>query len=141
MYESLNECESPIEEVKIQRRIDTMETMLAFQGANPKRVDFDELKEHIRTPLENSFGAVENKYKARISSRATAIRAFCVGCQGGEVAGVRTCPAVTCPLHPFRMGADPLRGWRMPKVEEPELDIEDDEGIGEFEEGDDDDED
>ena len=133
LYENLNECESPIEEVKLQRVIDRCETQLAFQGANPKHVDFDELKEHIRLPIGD---AIENKYRARISSRATGIRAFCVQCQGGEVAGVRSCPAVTCPLHPFRMGSDPLRGWAMPKVDEPEIEFEDGE-VDNFEDTDD----
>jgi hypothetical protein len=108
--------------------------MLDLQGANPKKVPFDILKEHVSSPSPH-HDDVEVKYKKRIKNRATAIRAFCVACQG-EVAGVRTCPSVTCPLHPFRMGKDPLRGYEMPPAEEILIEDED-ELVGEFEEGDD----
>lgn len=83
-------------------------------------------------------GPIENKYRAAIKNRATAIRAYCVGCMGGSVSDVRDCTSLTCPLHPFRMGKDPLRGWDIPKVEEIEL-PEDGDDIEGFEEGDEDD--
>ena len=133
LYESARLSESVIQKTKITRRIDQLEAQLSFHGANPKKLPFKELREHIRTPDSDPM---TNKYKGKIRNRATGIRAYCIQCQGGEVVGVKQCPAVTCPLHPFRMGADPFRGWELPKA--AEIEIEDDD-IAEFEEGDDDD--
>lgn len=108
-----------VEALKLQKRIDILEVRIDLQGANPKEVPFEELVEHIRTPHgENPLG---DKYIARIKNRATAIRAYCVSCQGFELVGVKECPSLNCPLHPFRMGKDPFRGWDIPKFEEPEL--------------------
>lgn len=135
LYEELRNCENTIIRVKLLRKIDSLEATLSLQGANPKHLDFEQLKEHIRLP--NSMFPGADKYKASIKNRTTAIRAFCMNCQGADIVGVRECPSVTCPLHPFRMGKDPLRGWDIPKAEEPDID-EDEEDIGEFEEGDDD---
>lgn len=50
------------------------------------------------------------KYADRIKSPTTGIRAFCINCQGGSVAGVRNCTAVSCPLYPFRMANNPFLG-------------------------------
>ena len=44
---------------------------------------------------------------------------------------------MTCPLYSFRMEKNPFHGFDIPKVEEPVIE-DDDEAIGEFEEGDDD---
>lgn len=133
LYEEQRNSESPIARLKLQKKIDRIETQLAFQGANPKKVPFAELRDHIREPV---YDPIENKYRERIRNRATGIRAYCVSCQGGDVVGVRECPAITCPLHPFRMGGDPFRGWELPKVED--IPIEDEDDAIEFEEGDDD---
>lgn len=114
--------------------IDRLEQTLAWQGANPKVIPIADLREHIRYPIHED--AIENKYQARISNRATAIRAYCVQCQGGSVVGVKECPSVTCPLYSFRMGNDPLRGFELPKaaiIEIPDDDVDD----TVFEEGDD----
>jgi hypothetical protein len=114
-------------------RINHMEQQLAWQGANPKKVDLAEWQEHVAASHDGD--SISAKYRAGIRSRATAMRAFCVDCQGGFVAGVAACVAVTCPLHPFRMGKDPFRGWDIPKVDTP--DIEDDDGDdAAFEDGD-----
>ena len=123
-----------IERLRLQRSIERIEQTLAWQGANPKQIDFAELKEHIcNAPI---MEAVEAKYQRRIKNRATAIRAYCVSCQGGSTVDVRLCPSVTCPLHPFRMGTDPLRGFDIPKADP--IVIEDDEADDTlFEEGDD----
>jgi hypothetical protein len=135
LYANLKD-QSGLERLKSQKEINRIEQTLSWQGANPKKIDFDELKEHIQEGYADA-DSVERKYARRINNRQTAIRAYCVVCQGGEVAAVRVCPSVTCPLHPFRMGSDPFRGWDLPKPEiEPE--IQDDEDVGEFEEGDDD---
>lgn len=38
------------------------------------------------------------------------IRAFCVGCSGGNRSEVKHCPVVDCPLFPYRMGKRPKTG-------------------------------
>lgn len=53
---------------------------------------------------------VENKYKEKVRSPLTGVRAFCVKCQGGTISFVRDCAAVSCPLWPFRMGNNPFFG-------------------------------
>lgn len=123
--------------LKQLKRIDMLEQKLAWQGANPKQIPLADLRDHIRYPSNED--AVDNKYQARISNRATAIRAYCVQCQGGSVVGVKECASVTCPLFSFRMGKDPLRGFELPKaalIEIPDEDVDD----SVFEEGDDADE-
>ena len=39
-------------------------------------------------------------------SRSKAIRLKCIDCCAGQVAEVRKCPAVDCPLWRFRMGKE-----------------------------------
>lgn len=127
-----------VKRLRMLKDIDLREQQLAWQGANPKALDKKELKKHIQTPDESDDPLV-NKYRARIKNRATAIRSYCVWCQGGYTAEVRRCVSVTCPLHPFRMGTDPLRGFELPKAEpviiegedSTEDQIEDDEDDGE----------
>lgn len=110
---------SGVDALKLQKRIDILEVRIDLQGANPKEVPFEELVEHIRTPHgEHPMG---DKYIGNIRNRATAIRAYCISCQGFELTGVKECPSLTCPLHPFRMGKDPFRGWGIPKFEEPNM--------------------
>lgn len=122
-----------VNRLKLTKQIDALEETLAWQGANPKHIPIKELREHIRS-AHNDDGQVA-LYRSKIKNRATAIRAFCVNCMGGDTVGVRQCPSITCPLHPFRMGKDPLRGWDIPKMEMPEIET-DDEDVGEFEDGD-----
>ena len=43
---------------------------------------------------------------------AEAARAKCLDCCGEQLREVRFCMALTCPLWPFRMGANPFRGTR-----------------------------
>lgn len=135
MYAELREERlNPLHRMKLLKRVGVLEEMLTWQGANPKEIPFKDLKAHVQAPHNDD--ALENKYRKRIKNRATAIRAYCVQCQGGDTAGVRECAAVTCPLHPFRMGKDPLRGWDIPKVEMPDLeDGEDDSVLEEGDEG------
>jgi hypothetical protein len=114
LYEKLRNEKDAIERILIEEEITVFERRLSWQGANPKHVPFDELVEAVRD-AENG-DAVCNKYQKRIKNRATGIRAYCVQCQGGYVAGVNECASVTCPLHPFRMGKDPLRGFDLSKI-------------------------
>lgn len=39
-------------------------------------------------------------------TRKQAIRAKCLDCSGGIRAEVRRCPTTSCPLWPYRMGAE-----------------------------------
>lgn len=123
-----------IEQLRLREEIDFLKQSLAWQGANPKLLDPDELIAHIRAPTGNDNTV--NKYRARIKSRQTAIRAYCVWCQGGDMAGVRTCSTPTCPLYSFRMGKNLFFGFEIPKVEEPIIEDED-ELVGDFEDNDD----
>lgn len=130
-----------IQLLKLGKKRERVEYMLSWQGANPKIIDIDELTLVIQQPLH--VDSVEDKYRAKIKSQRTSIRAYCVSCQGGSVAGVKSCPAVTCPLFSFRMGKDPLRGFELPKAEDPEIEadilLEDEED--DYDEEDDDNED
>lgn len=38
-----------------------------------------------------------------------AIRAYCIDCCGGQIAEVRKCVSMACPLWPMRMGNYPVR--------------------------------
>ena len=135
-YRELPEARG-VPRLKLLKVIDRLEQRLAWQGANPKEIPFDDLKEHIQYPSTDD--PIENKYKARIKNRATAIRAYCVSCMGGDTVAVRECASMTCPLHGFRMGTDPLRGFDLPKAAPVEI-PDDDEADDIFEEGDDGDE-
>lgn len=131
---------NPIKRLKLQKRYRITEYQLSWQGANPKELDLDELKEVCNQPLHED--SLVDKYRARIKSPATAIRAYCIDCQGGSIVGVKDCTALTCPLWNFRMGKDPLRGYEPPPysdpvIDEAELDEEDFEEV----EDDEDDED
>lgn len=136
MYAELDDADG-IERLRLLKKIDTLDFRLEHQGANPKKIDFELLRDHIRASV--SFDdAATNKYREKISSRATAIRAMCVHCQGGYLPGIKECASITCPLHPFRMGKDPLRGWQPPKHTAIELPVDDEDDIDEFEDGDED---
>ena len=134
------ETATGVTRLKLQETVNHYEQSLSWQGANPKKLPIDELKEHI-TAADPSYDSQTNVYRKRISNRATAIRAFCVSCMGGDVSYVRSCASITCPLHAFRMGKDPLRGYDLPKPTVVLLiETDEDDGPDYFEEGDDGDE-
>ncbi len=55
--------------------------------------------------------SIEQRYRDRIVSPLSAIRAFCVTvCQSGSVKAVGLCTSVSCPLWAFRMGTNGMRG-------------------------------
>lgn len=118
LYEKLREEQDEIERILIEEEITLIDRKLSWQGANPKEVPFDEMVESLHDMDHGD--SIINKYQKRIKNRATGIRAYCVWCQGGHVAGVAECAAVTCPLHPFRMGKDPLRGYDVSKIVIPD---------------------
>lgn len=133
VYEKANAETNSVLRVKIIREADRIEASLDLQGANPKKVPFAQLKEHVQSASDDD--PIVNKYRARIKNRATGIRAYCMTCMGGEAVSIRLCASLTCPLHPFRMGGDPFRGYELPKPVEVEIEDEDD--TEDFEEGDD----
>jgi hypothetical protein len=115
--ESIAAEKNPIKRLKLQKQYRMVEYMLSWQGANPKELDFDELKEVCNQPLHED--ALSDKYRAKIKGPATAIRAFCIDCQGGSLVAVKDCTSLTCPLWNFRMGKDPLRGYELPPYIDP----------------------
>ena len=50
--------------------------------------------------------------KKIIKNPVKAIRAFCLGCAGGNANEVKLCPAEDCELYPFRFGKNPYRTKR-----------------------------
>lgn len=137
LYEKFREENDQVEKYLIEEEITLVERRLSWQGANPKDVPFDELVEALRE--DDTGDPICNKYQKRIKNRATGIRAYCVHCQGGSVSGVAECASVTCPLHPFRMGKDPLRGFDLSKIIIPDPPMTEEELAEEamFETGDD----
>jgi hypothetical protein len=131
---------NPIKRLKMQKRYSLIQYRLDWQGANPKELDLGELKEVCNQPMHED--AIVDKYRARVKSPATAIRAFCIDCQGSSVIAVKDCTEMTCPLWNFRMGKDPLRGFELPPYIDPLSDSSDeDEDVINEEEDDLDDED
>lgn len=50
-----------------------------------------------------------------------AIRAKCLDCCCGQVSEIKVCPAVKCPLFPYRFGKNPFRVKRELTQEQREL--------------------
>lgn len=76
-------------------------------GKNPKSVPVQELLSNVQCP--SGFDPMLDKYRKRITSPLTAIRAICVECAGG-ISAVRQCGIVSCPNWAFRMGHNPFFG-------------------------------
>ena len=55
---------------------------------------------------------MENSEK-EITSPIKAIKAKCLDCCCGQREEVKLCPAVDCPLYPFRLGKNPNRSRNM----------------------------
>lgn len=54
------------------------------------------------------YDAVVQRYKSKITNRASAIRSHCIDCMGGAVAEVARCTSRNCSLYGFRMGDNPF---------------------------------
>jgi len=95
-----------------------------YRDQNPKSVPTDDLLFIVHSGRGD---AVVNKYRERIRSPLTGIRAFCAECMGGSVSLIRECASTNCPIYPFRMGNNPFFGRLVdaeaeavdPDVEEP----------------------
>lgn len=65
----------------------------------------------IETAAEGTnYLVVIDRYKRKIKSPKTAIRAKCVECSGGSLKEVQECRVLKCALYPFRMGKNPFHG-------------------------------
>lgn len=65
-------------------------------------------EEPIQVTRKIDYKKIIQEYTEKAGdSRTRGIRAFCVVCCNGQVAEVRRCPTVSCPLHGFRMGRKP----------------------------------
>jgi hypothetical protein len=80
---------------------------ILYGDREPKSIPSDDIFVLMRTAHDPSLPA-EKAYRDRVVNRGTAIRGFCVLCQGGSPKQVRLCDDVTCPLWVFRMGGNPL---------------------------------
>jgi hypothetical protein len=109
LIERIDNAPNVMTRLKLQREVEYHEDVLRYAGKDPRFVPVEALNRMRRAkqPMDDHTTA---SYRTRIKTRASAIRTFCVDCQGGEVKGVKECEAMNCPLWPFRMGTDPLRG-------------------------------
>ena len=134
-YEKITPTLVGLDLAEAEDRMFAILTSLEWQGADPKRVSFDKYVELVRSRKPDR-SKTENDAAKRIKNRSTAIRAFCIGCMCGDTALVRSCTSLTCPMHPFRLGNDPFRGYEPPP---PTIDVvlEDDDEVIMFEDEDD----
>jgi hypothetical protein len=61
-------------------------------------------------PTPGTAGEIIDRYRKRIRSPLTAIRAKCIECSNGYRKEVEECRVTKCALHPFRMGKNPFHG-------------------------------
>jgi hypothetical protein len=74
----------------------------------PSQMATQDLLAQLR--LSDNPDPTEQRYRDRIRSPLTGIRAFCVTCQGGSPKAVGQCDVVSCPLWPFRLGQNSFYG-------------------------------
>lgn len=74
----------------------------------PKMIPVQDLLAMIRIP-RNPGNETEQRYRDRIRSPLTAIKAFCVDCSAFSPRAAWECPNVDCPLWPFHRGRNGLR--------------------------------
>jgi hypothetical protein len=75
----------------------------------PEDVTTQNLLTQVRTSRNRCN--IEHKYRNRIVSPLSGVRAMCVvTCKSGSVKAVTLCGNVSCPLWAFRMGTNGLRG-------------------------------
>lgn len=109
-YELAEEEKRFEESYALEQRIAALATTVHFRGEDPSTIPLDILKYMMQSAPDRNDDAVTLQYRARNKSKAPAIRAKCVRCMGGQPALVRECSSLNCPLWPFRMGTNPLRG-------------------------------
>jgi hypothetical protein len=109
ILEAIEEAPNVMTKLKLKRELEISEDTLRYAGKDPRIVPVEAL-DRMRRAKQPMDDLTTANYREKIKTRASSIRAFCVDCQGGEIKGVRECEAMNCPLWPFRMGTDPLRG-------------------------------
>lgn len=110
---------------RLEYSIARTEFRLSYQGRNPKEIPIAELREHVGS-VESWDGVIQT-YARKVSNPATAVRAFCMRCTGGQQAEIRRCQATSCPLWPVRIGKNPFYGKTMPPTMDlPKIELEDD---------------
>jgi hypothetical protein len=105
---------------KLRRELENAEISADYMLKDPKSLNYDQMLE-ILGMQPSSDTAMDTKYREKIKSPITAIRAFCISCQG-DIPGVNDCATFNCPFWPFRMGKNPF--FRKLNVDE-NADIED----------------
>lgn len=78
-----------------------------YRDTEPKEIPIEDLRIIAKLGADDPLNT---KPFERIKSPTSAIRGFCLNCQGGSMSGVRNCTAVHCVLFPFRMGSNPFFG-------------------------------
>lgn len=75
----------------------------------PSQLSTQDLLNQLRM-VDNVGDQTEKRYRDRITSPLTAIRAFCVSCKGGSPKQANRCEKMECPVWPFRLGQNSFYG-------------------------------
>lgn len=73
----------------------------------PKDMPVIDLLQMVRL-VQNKDNRTEKFYRERIRSPLTAVRAFCVSCNGWQPGQANSCENMDCPLWLFRFGKNPF---------------------------------
>ena len=87
-------------------------------------------------PSPESAAYIIKKYRDKVRSPLTAIRAKCIECSNGYLVEVRDCPVTKCALHPFRMGSNPFHAKSKARLEGSSEEGHEDEAETEVDAGD-----
>lgn len=99
----------------LEDRVFELECRLRYQGRDTRDVPLDTFKKLLH---EGQFKNSDTRTAfQRIKNPATAMRAYCVFCMGGQAVEVKRCQSYTCPLWPFRMGQNPFYGKTLPPLD------------------------
>lgn len=126
-YDKAVESKDFSTQLDIEAELPRLKAEIQVFGVNPKQANLDAIKYLARHPDMSALvdDPIVQKYKERVSSPATGIRAFCIQCQGGSTTGVTECAAVNCPLYFFRDGRNPLFGRVLPPANFLEIEGDD----------------
>lgn len=94
--------------VAVQKPVEPVVEPEELEPEDPEEVEEPEEPEGEEKLTGPDYQAIIEKYKARVRSPKTAIRAKCVECMGGVVSDVAKCTCTGCPLFAFRKGKNPF---------------------------------